>query len=52
MASLPPETGVGRVCLVVADRERVLSFYRDVLGLDVVADGEPTLLGAGGEVLV
>lgn len=38
--SLPDDTHVGRVTLQIADLERSLAFYRDVIGFDVVPHGE------------
>jgi catechol 2,3-dioxygenase len=37
--TLPPTAGIGHVHLRVADLERATSFYRDLLGFDVTADG-------------
>lgn len=47
-----PATGVGAVHLAVTDRERALSFYRTVVGLELLDDGSPIRLGAGGRELV
>lgn len=38
---IAPTAQVGHVHLRVADLERAIRFYRDVLGLTVVADGRP-----------
>lgn len=44
---------IDRVVLVVHDLARTRDFYRDVIGLDLLAsDGEATLLGAGSTPLV
>ena len=52
-AGLPAGTTVGRVALRVADLDRVAGFYRDVVGLDSLADGaDGATLGAGGEPLL
>jgi len=46
---LPPDAHVGRVWLRVADLERALAFYRDLLGLGLVrAEGGTATLAAGG----
>jgi catechol 2,3-dioxygenase len=42
-ARLPPDTHIGRVRLRVADLERSLGFYRDVLGLQVEEDSGGSL---------
>lgn len=48
-----PDTRIGRVHLAVADLERSLEFYRDVLGLEVEeSDGEARLSADGGELVV
>lgn len=51
--SLPPETRVGRVALRVADLERQVGFYEDVVGLETLerADGTATL-GIDGSALL
>jgi catechol 2,3-dioxygenase len=43
--TLPPETGVGRVALRVADLDRQVDFYETVVGLETVGrgDGSATL---------
>src|SRR5436853_4665621 len=47
--SLPPETRIGHVHLKVSDLERAVSFYRDIMGFDMVADlGTAAFLSAGG----
>ena len=45
-----PETKIGHVHLTVADLDRALSFYRDVLGFDVTAryGRDAVFLSAGG----
>jgi catechol 2,3-dioxygenase len=44
--SLPPETSIGAVRLVVADLDRVTDFYRDTIGLiHVERDGDVARLG-------
>ena len=51
-ASLPPETRMGEVHLAVADVDRALALYRDVLGFRVLrAEGDDLLLGADAPVL-
>jgi catechol 2,3-dioxygenase len=51
--SVPAATGVGAVYLAVTDAERALRFYRDYLGLTLLASGDDALrLGAGGRELV
>lgn len=47
---LHPETKIGHVHLTVSDLERSLSFYRDILGFDVVAGigDSAVFLSAGG----
>ena len=43
-----PPPRVGRVALAVADLERSISFYRDVIGLALLArDGDRAHMGAG-----
>ena len=52
---LPADAGIGRVRLRVADLERSLGFYRDLLGMHVAAADGPRLelsAGAGGRTLV
>ncbi|AHY45881.1 putative ring-cleavage extradiol dioxygenase [Rubrobacter radiotolerans] len=51
--SIHPETHVGRVELTVADIERALGFYRDILGFEVEReDGEARLSADGRELVV
>ena len=47
---LDPRTEIGHVHLKVADLERAVAFYRDVLGFDVTArlGGQAAFLSAGG----
>jgi catechol 2,3-dioxygenase len=47
---LDPRTAIGHVHLKVADLERAVSFYRDVLGFDVTArlGAQAAFLSAGG----
>ncbi|HMA36280.1 MAG TPA: VOC family protein [Chloroflexia bacterium] len=48
-AALPPETRIGHVHLKVADLERAIRFYRDLLGFDLLANmGTAAFLSAGG----
>jgi catechol 2,3-dioxygenase len=51
---LPADAGIGRVRLRVADLERSLDFYRDLLGLKVIREpaGEVALAGGGRELIV
>ncbi len=47
--SIPPETRIGHVHLKVADLERAVQFYRDLMGFDVLANfGTAAFLSAGG----
>ena len=46
MAPIHPAVRVGHVHLKVADLDRAIAFYRDGLGLGVVADGRPAGLDA------
>lgn len=48
----PHDLTLGAVTLVSADPERLVPFYRDAVGLDVISAGETTVLGAGGRALV
>jgi len=50
MASLHPDTRIGHVHLKVADLERAVAFYRDVLGFDLVQryGKSAAFLSAGG----
>lgn len=44
---------IGGVALAVRDLDRVAAFYRDVIGLEVIAhDGDAIRLGAGGSVFL
>jgi catechol 2,3-dioxygenase len=49
-AELDPRVGVGHVHLKVADLDRAISFYRDVLGFDVMQrmGDQAAFLSAGG----
>ena len=50
---LPLTTRLGPVRIAVTDRERALSIWRDVVGLELLADTPEVLnLGAGGKVLI
>ncbi len=50
---LPVTTQLGPVRLRVTDRTKALAIWRDVVGLEVIAeDGPVMLLGAGGQVLI
>jgi catechol 2,3-dioxygenase len=47
--SLPVETRIGHVHLKVADLDRAIGFYRDVLGFDLLVNlGTAAFLSAGG----
>ncbi len=50
MPSLPPQTRIGHVHLKVADLDRAIAFYSDVLGFDVIAclGAQAAFLSAGG----
>ena len=50
MTTLPKETRIGHVHLKVADLERAIGFYRDVLGFDLVTryGTQAAFLSAGG----
>ena len=51
--SIHPDTTLGPVTLAVADAERSLGFYRDLLGFEVVRTEGPRIeLGAGGTTLL
>jgi catechol 2,3-dioxygenase len=48
-ASIPAETRIGHVHLKVADLERAIGFYRDLLGFDLLFNmGTAAFLSAGG----
>ncbi|OYR58115.1 VOC family protein [Halorubrum halodurans] len=52
-STLPAETRLGRVALRVDDLDATTAFYRDVIGLAVLAwDGTIATLGAGGTPLL
>jgi catechol 2,3-dioxygenase len=47
--ALPAETRIGHVHLKVADLQRAIGFYRDLLGFDLLMDfGTAAFLSAGG----
>src|SRR6266496_5351237 len=47
--ALPAETRIGHVHLKVADLERAIHFYRDLLGFDLLMNmGTAAFLSAGG----
>ncbi len=47
--SIPAETRIGHVHLKVADLERAIRFYRDLLGFDLLVNlGSAAFLSAGG----
>jgi catechol 2,3-dioxygenase len=47
--AIPAETRIGHVHLKVADLERSIRFYHDVLGFDLIVDmGSAAFLSAGG----
>jgi catechol 2,3-dioxygenase len=47
--TLPAETRIGHVHLKVADLERAVGFYRNLLGFDLIVDmGTAAFLSAGG----
>lgn len=48
----PHDLVLGAVSLASPDPRSLVAFYRDLLGLDVLAEGEATVLGAGGRPLV
>jgi catechol 2,3-dioxygenase len=48
-STLPAETRIGHVHLKVADLERAIGFYRDLMGFDLIANmGTAAFLSAGG----
>lgn len=50
---LPLTTTLGPVRIGVTDRDRALAIWRDVVGLDVLHDGDGSIsLGAGGKELI
>jgi catechol 2,3-dioxygenase len=50
---LPPDTSLNRIALRVQDLDEMTRFYRQVVGLDVVARGDSqTVLGVGDEPLL
>lgn len=50
---LPLTTTLGPVHLAVTSREKALSIWQDVVGLDILAErGNEIVLGAGGEALI
>jgi catechol 2,3-dioxygenase len=52
-AEISPQTTLGAVHLTVADLPRSLDYYRTVVGLEVLADGDGRAsLGAGGKELL
>ncbi|ELZ94853.1 Glyoxalase/bleomycin resistance protein/dioxygenase [Haloferax mucosum ATCC BAA-1512] len=51
-ASLTDATHLGRVALRVESLDRVVPFYRDVVGLDVVREGTRAVLSAGNTSLI
>src|SRR5262245_6896994 len=51
--SIHPDTALGPATLAVADAERSLRFYRDLLGFEVLRREGPRIeLGAGGATLL
>jgi catechol 2,3-dioxygenase len=48
-STLPAETRIGHVHLKVADLERAIGFYRDLMGFDLITNmGTAAFLSAGG----
>jgi catechol 2,3-dioxygenase len=48
-ATMPAETRIGHVHLKVADLERAIRFYRDLIGFDLLMNfGTAAFLSAGG----
>src|SRR5690606_2254635 len=46
-------TTLGPVRIAVTDRDKALAIWRDVVGLDVLFDGEQSVsMGVGGDVLI
>ncbi len=51
--ALPPGTRLGPVHIAVTDRTKALAVWRDVVGLELIAEtGNALSLGAGGTVLI
>jgi catechol 2,3-dioxygenase len=51
--ALPLTTTLGPVQIAVTDRDKALAIWRDVVGLDLIAEaGNELRLGAGGKVLI
>ena len=51
--ALPLTTKLGPVHIAVTDRDKALSIWRDVVGLDLISEARNELrLGAGGKVLI
>ena len=51
--ALPLSTKLGPVHIAVTDRSKALAIWRDVVGLELIAEtGNELRLGAGGEVLI
>lgn len=51
--ALPLSTKLGPVHIAVTDREKALAIWRDVVGLELIAeDGNELRLGVGGKVLI
>jgi catechol 2,3-dioxygenase len=51
--ALPLSTELGPVQIAVTDRDKALAIWRDVVGLELIAeDGNELRLGAGGKVLI
>lgn len=49
---LPADAHIGSVSLTVADLDRSVAFYRDVLGFEeVTREGPASLLGADGALI-
>lgn len=48
----PYDLVLGAVALASADPARLVPFYREALGLHLLAEGDMTVLGAGGRALV
>ncbi|MFG1362010.1 VOC family protein [Xanthobacter versatilis] len=52
LETAPHDLALGAVALTSRDPERLIPFYRDGVGLEVLSTGETTVLGAGGRPLV